>query len=114
MNKFIITFFVIGIVLYPSLVGAQGAGSAERPQVVPPTTAPSEPLPPAPLIEEEIVPSAASFSEVEETEVTPIEPINAPVWLLAFVGLAIILIIGIGWHIWRRGEISHITGTFRK
>lgn len=105
MRTFIPVIFAVSIAFLPSF-----AAAAERSNIPPPPTPPpAEALPPAPLVSEE-APASAAPATLEESAATaadevvePLTPVTNPLPLLVVITLAILLIIGVGWFLWKRG-----------
>ena len=116
MRIFISTFLIAGAVLAPSLALAQTTNSAapppatagSHPNVLPPTKAPSKPLPPAPLPNGQLTVSGTSSSASGSATASPgpSSQNGGSATPIILIGAAVVLIIGIGWFMQRRKATS--------
>ena len=114
MRTFFSLFFTACIVFAPSTAWAQNTSpvtsppetAGSPPNVAPPTKAPTTLLPPTPLVEEVIAPTTSGAGKpiMESTSVDKVSSTDGSLPLVAFTVGAILLIIGVGWYLWRRKE----------
>lgn len=114
MRIFFSILLAAGIVFAPSITWAQNTSPATPPpettggppNVAPPTKAPTMPLPPTPLMEEAIASTTSGAGKpiMESSSVDKVSSTDSSLPLIAFTVGAILLIIGVGWYLWRRKE----------
>ncbi|MBI4088709.1 LPXTG cell wall anchor domain-containing protein [Candidatus Kaiserbacteria bacterium] len=112
MRTFIPTLLITLIFLIPSVLQAQDtssvlppSGAGSPPNVVPPTAPPTEPLPPTPLPNEAVAapsaPGAEEPSAVSSESTVALPSTGNGLLVISLIGTAV-LIVGIGWYLWRR------------
>ena len=108
MRTFISILLIISVVLLPSLVLAEApppVTTESHPDAIPPTKAPTKPLPPASLPGETPIAPETQPAATSGLALPPVESISP---LAVFMGGTIVTIVLFGWYIWRRGNIRGI------